>query len=88
MRCIGVFRDYRMCFLQFSIKSFKQFANAVSLLIGFSLVGEGLELHIPKGYIYFAMGFSVFVEFLNMRVRRKTVDPLKLRRPKTVPVKQ
>jgi len=40
------------------------------LLIGFSLVAEGLGQHIPKGYIYFAMGFSVFVEMLNLRLRR------------------
>jgi len=39
------------------------------LLIGLALVGDGLEMHIPKGYIYFAMGFSVFVEMINMRMR-------------------
>ena len=38
------------------------------LLIGVSLVGDGLGMHIPKGYIYFAMGFSVFVEMINLRV--------------------
>jgi predicted tellurium resistance membrane protein TerC len=43
------------------------------LLIGVSLVGEGLGMHIPKGYIYFAMGFSVFVEMINLRVRRVIV---------------
>ena len=62
----------------------KMLALSFLLLIGFSLVGEGFELHIPKGYIYFAMGFSVFVEFLNMKVRKRTQAPLKLRRPKTV----
>ena len=41
------------------------------LLIGVSLIGEGLGQHIPKGYIYFAMGFSVFVEMINLRVARK-----------------
>lgn len=40
------------------------------LLIGFTLVGEGLELHVPKGYIYFAMGFSIFVEMMNLRIRK------------------
>ncbi len=51
------------------------------LLIGFSLVAEGLHHHIPKGYIYFAMAFSVFVEMLNLKMRRprKEVSPVKLR---------
>lgn len=40
------------------------------LLIGFTLVGESLEMHVPKGYIYFAMGFSVFVEMMNQRIRK------------------
>lgn len=40
------------------------------LLIGFTLIGEGLEMHVPKGYIYFAMGFSVFVEMMNQRIRK------------------
>ena len=40
------------------------------LLIGFTLVGEGLEMHVPKGYIYFAMGFSIFVEMLNLRIKK------------------
>ncbi|HKX76092.1 MAG TPA: TerC family protein, partial [Acidimicrobiia bacterium] len=54
----------------------KMLALSFLLLIGFSLVAEGWELHIPKGYIYFAMGFSVFVEGLNLRVRsRKVVAP-------------
>lgn len=42
------------------------------LLIGFTLVGEGAGLHVPKGYIYFAMAFSVFVEALNLKVRART----------------
>jgi predicted tellurium resistance membrane protein TerC len=37
------------------------------LLIGVSLIGEGLDQHIPKGYIYFAMGFSIFVEMINLQ---------------------
>jgi predicted tellurium resistance membrane protein TerC len=58
----------------------KMLALSFLLLIGFSLVGEGLELHIPKGYIYFAMGFSVLVELLNLRLRSK-VKPVELRHP-------
>ena len=48
------------------------------LLIGMSLLLEGFEQHIPKGYIYFAMGFSVFVEMINLRMRRKT-EPVHLK---------
>jgi predicted tellurium resistance membrane protein TerC len=47
----------------------KVLALSFLLLIGMSLVGEGLGTHISKGYIYFAMGFSVFVEAINLRVR-------------------
>jgi predicted tellurium resistance membrane protein TerC len=47
----------------------KVLALSFLLLIGLSLVGDGLGMHIPKGYIYFAMGFSVFVEMINLRVR-------------------
>ena len=53
-------------------------ALAFLLLIGVSLVAEGLGQHIPKGYIYFAMAFSVFVEMLNLRVRGKSA-PVHLR---------
>ena len=48
----------------------KMLALSFLLLIGMSLVAESLDFHIPKGYIYFAMGFSVFVEMLNLRLRR------------------
>jgi predicted tellurium resistance membrane protein TerC len=58
----------------------KVLALSFLLLIGMSLVGEGFGQHIPKGYIYFAMGFSVFVEMVNIRVRRKS-DPVKLHQP-------
>jgi len=47
--------------------SVKMLALSFLLLIGFSLIVEGLGFHVPKGYIYFAMGFSVFVQFLNIR---------------------
>ncbi len=48
----------------------KMLALSFLLLIGMALIGEGLDQHIPKGYIYFAMAFSVLVEMLNLRVRR------------------
>ncbi|CAN5747327.1 TerC family protein [soil metagenome] len=58
----------------------KMLALSFLLLIGMALVAEGWELHIPKGYIYFAMGFAVLVEALNLRVRRKDrPDPVELR---------
>src|SRR3954447_1521604 len=60
----------------------KMMALSFLLLIGMSLLLEGFEHHIPKGYIYFAMGFSVFVEMINLRVRRQT-PPLRLREPYT-----
>ena len=50
----------------------KMLALSFLLLIGVSLIAEGFDQHIPKGYIYFAMGFSVFVEMINLRVRAKT----------------
>jgi len=56
----------------------KMLALSFLLLIGMSLVADGFDVHIPKGYIYFAMGFSVFVELLNLRLRPKT-KPLHLR---------
>ena len=55
-------------------------ALAFLLLIGVSLVGDGLGMHIPKGYIYFAMGFSVFVEMVNLRVRGHAA-PVHLHQP-------
>lgn len=57
----------------------KMLALSFLLLIGFTLVVEGLHQHIPKGYIYFAMGFSVFVEMLNLRLRKVTAEPVALR---------
>jgi predicted tellurium resistance membrane protein TerC len=48
----------------------KMLALAFLLLIGVTLIAEGLHQHIPKGYIYFAMAFSVMVEFLNMKLRK------------------
>jgi predicted tellurium resistance membrane protein TerC len=57
----------------------KMLALAFLLLIGLSLILEGLGQHVPKGYIYFAMGFSVFVEMINLRMRSK-VNAVHLRR--------
>jgi len=48
----------------------KMLALAFLLLVGVALLGDGLDQHIPRGYIYFAMAFSVFVEMLNLRTRR------------------
>ncbi len=64
----------------------KMLALSFLILVGVSLIGEGLDLHIPKGYIYFAMAFSVGVEMLNikMRSKRKT-KPVKLH--KALPIK-
>jgi predicted tellurium resistance membrane protein TerC len=59
----------------------KMLALAFLLLIGMSLIAEGLGQHIPKGYIYFAMGFSVFVEMLNLRLRKTSAKPVHLREP-------
>ena len=56
----------------------KMLALSFLLLIGMSLLLEGFDQHIPKGYIYFAMGFSVFVEMINLRLRRKT-EPVHLK---------
>jgi predicted tellurium resistance membrane protein TerC len=73
----------------------KILALSFLLLIGMSLVAEGLGQHIPKPYIYFAMGFSVFVEMLNLRMRGRSWEakPVRLRhriaprRPSPLPVK-
>lgn len=59
----------------------KILALSFLLLIGFTLIVEGLHQHIPKGYIYFAMGFSILVEMLNLRVRQKERHPVQLRAP-------
>jgi len=58
----------------------KVLALSFLLLIGVSLIAEGFGMHIPKGYIYFAMGFSVFVEMINLRVRRSSA-PVHLHEP-------
>jgi predicted tellurium resistance membrane protein TerC len=57
----------------------KILALSFLLLVGVMLIGEGLEFHIPKGYVYFAMAFSVFVEMLNTKIRHRMSPPVKLR---------
>lgn len=59
--------------------TFKMLALAFLILIGAALVAEGFDFHIPRGYIYFAMVFSIIVETLNMLLRRSTqTQPIKL----------
>ena len=57
----------------------KMLALSFLILIGVALIGDGLDMHLPKGYIYFAMAFSVMVEMLNLRLRRS--QPVKLHNP-------
>ncbi len=59
----------------------KILALSFLLLIGVMLMGEGLDMHIPKGYIYFAMAFSCGVELLNTKIRKKHSSPVTLREP-------
>ncbi|MDQ3751175.1 MAG: TerC family protein [Acidobacteriota bacterium] len=56
----------------------KMLALSFLLLIGVTLIAEGLDQHIPKGYIYFAMAFSVLVEMLNLRLRKSKSEPVHL----------
>lgn len=58
--------------------SIKILALSFLLMIGMSLIGEGMHQHIPKEYIYSAMAFSIFVEMLNIKFRKKSSDPLHL----------
>jgi predicted tellurium resistance membrane protein TerC len=60
----------------------KMLALSFLILIGVTLVAEGLNFHIPKGYVYFAMGFSVCVEMLNLKIRKRQPEPVKLRKPR------
>ncbi len=53
----------------------------VLLLIGVTLIAEGFGRHIPKGYIYFAVAFSVLVEVLNLRLRKQKTEPVHLHNP-------
>ncbi|MBL8020500.1 MAG: TerC family protein [Leptospirales bacterium] len=57
----------------------KMLALSFLILVGMTLVGEGFDLHIPKGYVYFAMAFSIVVEMINIRLRKKS-KPVQLRK--------
>lgn len=72
-RSIGEFID--------SHPTIKMLALSFLVLIGVMLIAEGFDFHIPKGYIYFAMAFSVGVEMLNLRIRKKRRAPMKLHKP-------
>jgi predicted tellurium resistance membrane protein TerC len=56
----------------------KILALSFLILVGVTLIVEGFDVHVPKGYIYFAMAFSVMVEMLNIRMRKKAVEPVHL----------
>lgn len=56
----------------------KILALSFLILVGVTLIVEGFDVHVPKGYIYFAMAFSVGVEFLNLRMRKKEAEPVRL----------
>jgi predicted tellurium resistance membrane protein TerC len=61
--------------------TFKMLALSFLILIGVTLIAEGLDVHIPRAYIYFAMAFSILVEFLNLLAsRRKSATPLELQK--------
>jgi len=59
----------------------KMLALSFLVVVGVVLIADGFGHHVPKGYIYFAMAFSVAVEMLNIRMRKKTVKPVDLREP-------
>jgi len=59
----------------------KMLALAFLLMIGLVLIADGFGVHVPKGYVYFAMAFSVLVEMLNTRLRRKAPEPVHLHAP-------
>ncbi|MDH5298728.1 MAG: TerC family protein [Desulfobulbaceae bacterium] len=63
----------------------KVLALSFLVLIGMALIADGLNLHIPKGYIYFAMAFSLGVEMLNLKVRGRRKAPVELRKPPYLP---
>jgi predicted tellurium resistance membrane protein TerC len=62
----------------------KILALSFLLLVGITLIAEGFDVHIPKGYIYFAMTFSVGVEMLNLRMRKQQMRPIQLRKKRFV----
>jgi len=72
-RAIGEFVDTH--------PTIKMLALSFLILVGVTLVGDGMGMHIPKGYVYFAMAFSVCVEMLNLKVRKRRSPPVNLRKP-------
>ena len=72
-KAIGEFVD--------SHPTIKMLALSFLILVGVALIGEGFDLHIPKGYIYFSMAFSVMVELLNLRIRKRSAQPVRLKKP-------
>jgi predicted tellurium resistance membrane protein TerC len=60
----------------------KMLALSFLIMVGMALVAEGLHFHVPKGYIYFAMAFSLAVEMLNIRLRKRQAGPVQLRKGK------
>ncbi|MEN8180332.1 MAG: TerC family protein [Pseudomonadota bacterium] len=64
--------------------SIKMLALSFLILVGVALIGEGLEMHIPKGYIYFAMAFSLGVEMMNIKMRKRRVEPVHLHKTSQV----
>ena len=63
----------------------KVLALSFLILVGFTLIAEGLDFHVPKGYIYFAMAFSVAVEMINIRMRKRTEKPVRLHKQMRAP---
>jgi len=61
----------------------KMLALAFLFVVGVVLIADGFEHHIPKGYVYFAMAFSIAVEMLNLRLRKRDRAPVSLREPYT-----
>ncbi|HYF59208.1 MAG TPA: TerC family protein [Burkholderiaceae bacterium] len=59
----------------------KMLALSFLMVVGVVLIVDGFDVHVPKGYIYFAMAFSVMVEVLNIRLRKRRADPVKFREP-------
>lgn len=59
----------------------KMLALSFLILVGVTLMVEGFDVHVPKGYIYFAMAFSVAVEMLNLRIRGRAREPVRLHKP-------
>lgn len=75
-KAIGDFVDHH--------PSIKMLALSFLVLVGVALIGEGLDMHIPKGYIYFAMAFSLGVEMMNIYMRKRRVEPVHLHKPSQI----